>query len=34
MPFIHAYFDVDIDIVWDTVKKDLPPLIEELEKII
>ena len=31
---IHAYFDVDLNIVWDTVTKDLPPLIKELEKII
>lgn len=31
---IHAYFDVDIDRVWDTVKEDLPPLIVQLEKIV
>ena len=31
---IHAYFDVDLDIVWDTITKDLPPLIAELEKIL
>jgi uncharacterized protein with HEPN domain len=31
---IHAYFDVDLDIVWDTILKDLPPLVEALEKII
>jgi uncharacterized protein with HEPN domain len=31
---IHAYFDVDLDIVWDTVTKDIPPLIVELEKIV
>lgn len=31
---IHAYFDVDLDVVWNTVTKDLPPLITELEKII
>src|SRR3989338_8112497 len=24
---IHAYFDVDVDRVWDTVTLDLPPLI-------
>ncbi len=28
---IHAYFDVDIDRVWDTVQDDLPPLIAQLE---
>jgi uncharacterized protein with HEPN domain len=27
---IHAYFDVDLDIVWKTVKEELPPLIAEL----
>jgi uncharacterized protein with HEPN domain len=31
---IHAYYDIDLDIVWDTVIKDLPPLIDELEKIV
>ncbi|MBI3813866.1 MAG: DUF86 domain-containing protein [Nitrospinae bacterium] len=31
---IHGYFDIDLDIVWDTVTKDLPPLIVELEKIL
>jgi uncharacterized protein with HEPN domain len=31
---IHAYFDVDMDRVWDTVMDDLPPLTAELEKII
>jgi len=28
---IHAYFDVDLDRVWDTVTDDLPPLIAALE---
>jgi uncharacterized protein with HEPN domain len=23
---IHGYFDIDLDIVWSTVTKDLPPL--------
>jgi len=31
---IHAYFDVDLDIVWDTIMNDLPSLIPELEKIL
>ncbi|MFQ5974756.1 MAG: DUF86 domain-containing protein [Candidatus Hydrothermarchaeales archaeon] len=31
---IHAYFDIDLDILWSTVTEDLPPLIEELEKIV
>jgi uncharacterized protein with HEPN domain len=29
---IHGYDSVDLDILWDTVTDDLPPLIEELEK--
>ena len=28
---IHAYYDVDLDIVWGTVEVDLPPLIAALE---
>ena len=31
---IHAYFDVDLDRVWDTIVFDLPPLIEALEDLI
>ncbi|MBW4526568.1 MAG: DUF86 domain-containing protein [Phormidium tanganyikae FI6-MK23] len=27
---IHAYFDVDLDIVWQTVTEDLPLLVEAL----
>jgi len=30
---IHGYFDINLDVVWETVKEDLPPLIEKLEKI-
>jgi len=28
---IHAYFDIDLDILWNTVIEDLPPLIDKLE---
>ena len=28
---IHAYFDVDLDIVWATVSEDLPSLAPHLE---
>jgi len=28
---IHGYFDIDLDMVWDTMTKDLPPLIRQLE---
>ncbi len=31
---IHAYFSVDIDLIWDIIKKDLPKLKEEIEKIL
>lgn len=31
---IHAYYDINVDVVWSTVKEDLPPLIEQLEKIL
>jgi len=31
---IHAYFDINLDIVWDTVVQELPPLISELETIL
>jgi len=31
---IHEYEDVDLRIVWNTVKKDLPKLKEELEEIL
>jgi len=31
---IHGYFDVNLDIVWDTIVEDLPPLVADLEKII
>ena len=27
---VHAYFDVDVDRVWDTIQDDLPPLVEAL----
>jgi len=31
---IHGYDNVDYDILWEIVTKDLPPLIAELEKIV
>ncbi len=31
---IHGYDQVDLDILWDTIEYDLPPLIIELEKIL
>lgn len=30
---IHAYFDINLDLVWDTVVDDIPPLIAVLDEI-
>ena len=30
---IHAYFDINLDMVWDTVIDDIPPLIAALERV-
>lgn len=30
----HGYYDVNPDVVWETVIEDLPPLIAHLEKIV
>jgi len=30
---IHAYFDVNLDIVWQTVVEDLPVLLSKLEEV-
>ncbi len=27
---VHAYFDINLDILWQTVQNDLPPLVERL----
>ena len=31
---IHAYFDIDLDILWTTVSEDLPPLLASLDIIL
>ena len=31
---VHDYFDIDYDVVWDTVQVRIPELITELEKIL
>jgi uncharacterized protein with HEPN domain len=31
---IHGYFDINLDVVWQTVTEDLPSLIAEMEKIL
>jgi uncharacterized protein with HEPN domain len=28
---VHGYDAIDLDVLWDTIKVDLPQLIEELE---
>lgn len=30
----HAYFDVNLDIIWDIINNDLPPLLEKLEALL
>lgn len=29
---IHAYFDVDLGVVWDTIKNDLPTLKQQVKR--
>ncbi len=31
---IHGYFDVNLDVVWETITQDLPSLIAHMEKIV
>ena len=31
---IHAYFDINFEMLWNTIQKDLPPLIIEVQKVI
>jgi uncharacterized protein with HEPN domain len=31
---IHAYYDVNLDVVWATVTEDLPPLVAAIEAIL
>jgi uncharacterized protein with HEPN domain len=28
---VHAYFDVNLDVVWEIIRKDLPPLVVALQ---
>lgn len=30
---IHGYFDINLDIVWNTVEKELPTLLKHLKKV-
>jgi len=31
---IHAYFDIDYDVVWEAVANEIPGIIPELERLI
>lgn len=31
---IHAYFEINLDILWTTITEDVPSLVAELEKIV
>lgn len=31
---IHEYFDVDLDLVWEVIKRDIPELKKQIEKLI
>lgn len=31
---VHVYFDIDADILWDTVQHDLPNLVEPLKRLL
>ncbi len=31
---IHAYWEVDLDLVWDTIALDLPDLIRQLTELV
>jgi uncharacterized protein with HEPN domain len=31
---VHAYYEVDEKLMWNTIQNDLPPLIPELEKLL
>lgn len=31
---IHAYDEVDLNVLWDVIELDLPPLVEQLQRIV
>jgi uncharacterized protein with HEPN domain len=31
---VHGYFQIDLDVVWAVMEKDLPPLFESLQRIL
>lgn len=30
---VHAYFDIDMEIVWETINQDIPVLVSQLEAV-
>ncbi len=30
---VHAYFDINLDILWKTVREDIPSLIDDLDRV-
>lgn len=31
---VHEYFRVNLEIIWETIKTDLPPLVQQLQEVI
>jgi uncharacterized protein with HEPN domain len=31
---VHEYFAIRLDVLWDTIQSDIPPLMEQLEQIV
>jgi uncharacterized protein with HEPN domain len=31
---VHAYYDINLDVVWSTLRDDLPPLVEALQALL
>lgn len=31
---IHGYFDIDYELVWDTITEELPPLIHQIKQVL
>ncbi len=31
---VHAYFSINLDILWQTLQEDLPSLIADLERVV
>jgi uncharacterized protein with HEPN domain len=31
---VHVYFSIDVDVVWDTIMTELPPLLAALDTIV